>query len=381
MRQSLRLGTIAGIRIGLNWSVLLVMLLLAQILAFTVVPRATPGVPGAVAWLLGVAGAVVFLLSLLAHELAHSLVARVFGVPVERVTLWLLGGASELGGEPPTARADLLIAVAGPATSALLGVGFGGLALALGTVGAPAGVVAVSSWLAGINVLLAVFNLLPGAPLDGGRVLRAALWHWRGDRYWAAVTAARAGRAIGLGLIVLGAVQVVLTGMLGGLWFALIGWFLMAAATAEANTDRYRAMLGRVPVSAAMHTDVTYAEPDRSVAQAVADIYTAPGAVIALRTSDGRPAGLVRPMDLARVPEPARIDTPVSKVATPPPAVPVVEASQPLADVAYMVSRAGTTLVVDHGLLVGVLDPSDVAHATERSALHPPRPDDTRRPT
>ncbi|MEV6931804.1 site-2 protease family protein [Dactylosporangium sp. NPDC051485] len=377
MHQSLRLGTIAGIRVGVNWSVLLIMFLLAQGLAITVIPRSAPAVSGVVAWLLGAAGAVVLLLSLLVHEMAHALVARAYGVRVEQVTLWLLGGAAELGQEPPSARADLLIAGAGPVASAVLAFGFGGLTAGLTAARAPAGVVAVCSWLAGINLLLAAFNLLPGAPLDGGRVLRAALWRWRGDRNWAAVAAARAGRALGVGLIVLGVAQLALGGLLGGLWLALIGWFLMSAASSEANTARYRAELGAVPVSAVMNASPTYADPDRSVAQVVADVDAAPdGGIVALRTGDGRPAGLVRLRELARVPEAERIATPVSRVATPPAALPVIEASEPLADVAATVLRSGTALVVDHGALVGVLGPADVTRAMERSALHRPGPGD-----
>ncbi|MFG2041798.1 site-2 protease family protein [Dactylosporangium sp. NPDC048998] len=372
MKQNLRLGTIAGIRIGVNWSVVVIMVLLVQILALTIVPASAPRLPVVVPWLLGAAGAVVFLLSLLAHELAHALVARAFGIRVEQVTLWLLGGLAEFGQEAPTARADLLTAGAGPATSALLGGGFGGLAVGLGALGAPAGIVAVIGWLGGINVVLAVFNLLPGAPLDGGRVLRAVLWQWRGDRQRAALAATSAGRVIGIGLMALGLVQVVVTGMFGGLWFILVGWFLIAAAAAEAANERYRAQLGRTPVSAAMQTMVPYAGTGSSVAEAVAAADAVPGKyVIALRTPDGHPGGLVRLADLARVPPAERTVTPVSEVARPATAVTVVEASQPLADVANQVSRAGTALVADGGVLVGLLEPADVTHAAERAALHP----------
>ncbi|MEV8514632.1 site-2 protease family protein [Dactylosporangium sp. NPDC051484] len=372
MKQNLRLGTIAGIRVGVNWSVVVIMVLLVQILALTIIPASAPGLPAVVPWLLGLAGAVVFLLSLLAHELAHALVARAFGIRVEQVTLWLLGGLAEFGQEAPTARADLLTAGAGPATSALLGGGFGGLAAGLGALGVPAGVVAVCAWLAGINLVLAVFNLLPGAPLDGGRVLRAVLWQWRGDRQRAALAATNAGRVIGVGLMALGLAQVVATGNFGGLWLILVGWFLIAAATAEAANERYRAQLGRTPVSAAMQTMVPYVGTGSSVAEAVAAADAVPGKyVIALRTPDGRPGGLVRLAELARVPAAERAVTPVSEVAKPATAVTVVEASQPLADVANLVSRAGTALVADSGALVGLLESADVTHAAERAALHP----------
>ncbi|MGI5239799.1 site-2 protease family protein [Dactylosporangium sp. CA-139066] len=371
MRQSLHLATIAGIRVGANWSVLVIAALIVQMLALSVVPAGA-----ALRWLLGAAGAVAFLLSLLGHELAHAFVARAFGVPVERVTLWLFGGVAEFGGEPPSARADLLTAAAGPATSALFGVGAGAVALGLTTAGAPAGVVAVLRWLAGINLLLAAFNLLPGAPLDGGRVLRAVLWRWHGDRNRAALGAARAGRMIGLGLIAFGAAQLLFAGLLGGVWLAMIGWFLMTAAAAEANTVQYRVTLGDVPVSAAMRAPVAGVDPGGSVADAVAALTAEPaGRAVALRTADGRPTGLARAGDLARVPEGRRAGLPVRRVALPPAAVPVIEASRRLADVADLVRRAGTALVVDDdGVLLGLLDRDDVARVAERAALHVDRP-------
>ncbi|MFF5235537.1 site-2 protease family protein [Dactylosporangium sp. NPDC000521] len=238
MKQTLRLGRIAGFPVGVHWSVLVIMALLAQSLATGVLPADAPGTAAPVAWLLGVAGAVLLLVSLLAHELAHALVGRHFGIRVERLTLWLLGGVAEFSDDPPSARADLLVAGAGPLTSVAAAVWFGSAAVLLSAVGGPAAVVVMLLWLTTINLLLAGFNLLPGAPLDGGRVLRAALWWWHGDRARAALTAVRVGHVLGVTMVLAGLVELVLFGLIDGVWTALMGWFLLMAAGAEGTAVR-----------------------------------------------------------------------------------------------------------------------------------------------
>ena len=194
MRASISLGRIAGIRVGINASVFLIIAILVVGLATGQLPAAFPG-RGIVAYVIAaIIAAVLFLASLLAHELAHSLVARRNGIEVESIVLWLLGGVAQLRGEPKTPGADFRIAIVGPLTSLVLAIVFGlaagGFALG-GVTGLPFGVLA---YLAATNAMLAVFNLIPAAPLDGGRVLRAALWRSRGNRQTAAVSAARAGR-------------------------------------------------------------------------------------------------------------------------------------------------------------------------------------------
>jgi Zn-dependent protease len=235
MKQTMPLGRVAGIRIGAHWSALVMVVLIGWLLGAQVLPGLAPHEPAAAYWAVAVPGAVTFIAALLAHELAHSLVARRCGVPVTSITLWALGGVSELGGEPPHARADLLIAAAGPATSLAAGLAFGAIAAAVRAGGGPVIAVAALGWLAVMNVFLAVFNLLPGAPLDGGRILRAALWMRHGDRARATQTAATAGRVLGAVLMAAGAAELLLWGDAGGLWLAVIGMFVMSAATAEAT--------------------------------------------------------------------------------------------------------------------------------------------------
>jgi Zn-dependent protease len=234
MKQSVRLGRVAGIPVGIHWSVIVIVGLIAAILGGSVLPQMAPGEATAAYWAVAIPGALLFVLALLAHELAHAFVALRAQVPVRSITLWALGGVSELGAEPPTARADLQIAVAGPATSLVAAGVFWGLQAGTGAAGGPAIVVAALQWLAIMNALLAAFNLLPGAPLDGGRILRAALWMRHGDRSRAARTAAGAGRVIGGLLIGLGAAEMLLWDGTGGLWLMIIGVFLIMAAGAEA---------------------------------------------------------------------------------------------------------------------------------------------------
>jgi len=373
MKQTLRLGRVAGMPVGVHWSVLVIMALLVQGLAVTVLPHAAPGLAWPVYGALAVAGAVLFLVSLLAHELAHALVAKHYGMPVERVTLWLLGGMAELGGEAPNARADLLVAVAGPATSLAAGgvfaVGaFGGSALGLSTV-----VTATFSWLALINVVLAVFNMLPGAPLDGGRVLRALLWRWRGDRDRAELAAAGVGQAVGLLLVFGGIAEVFYTGSLSGLWLVLVGWFLVSAANAERAGTRLHSLLGDVPVRAVMNPEPVCGYPHQSVAAFIDSVVRrTPYRLFPLREWSGQPAGLVSLGQLAQVPVEERADVQLSQVATPLERVPVVEASQPLAQVASSISGNRLLLAVDGGVLVGVVSAGDIARATELAALSIP---------
>src|SRR5439155_12097581 len=156
-----------------------------------------------------------------------------------------------------------------PLTSIAAGLSFGALTAVAGVLDAPAVVTAAFGWVAVINVVLAVFNLLPGAPLDGGRVLRALLWRRHGDRYRAAMSAARAGHGLGMVLVFVGVAEVLFTGTLSGLWLALLGWFLVSAANVEAAAARYHTLLGRVPVRAVMHDSPVCGHPQQSVGRFV----------------------------------------------------------------------------------------------------------------
>lgn len=234
------LGRWFGIPVKAHWSVLVSVALFATLIAAVYLPEARPGSSTAAYWAAGLVTAPLLFLTLLAHEVAHAVTARHHRIRVRRITLWMLGGLTELEGEAPTPRADALIAAAGPAASlALAAVCAAGAWLA--TSGSL--VAAALGWLASINLVLGVFNLLPGAPLDGGRLLRAALW-WRGhDRAAAATKAARAGRTLGMVLVGLGVVEV-LAGSVLGLWTVLIGWFVLSGSASERYAVQAESLAG-----------------------------------------------------------------------------------------------------------------------------------------
>src|SRR5256886_5383387 len=228
-RSSIRLGRIFGIPVGLDFSLLLIAGLLTLSLGADRSRADSPVEPTAAYGVVGLAAAVLFFASVLAHEIAHSLVARRHGVQVDGITLWMLGGVAKLGGESPTAGAELRIAAAGPATSVGLAVAFGVGALALSALGAPGLLGSALAWLALINGILALFNLIPAAPLGGRRILSALLWFRHGNRYRAAPTAAQVGVVFGWLLVGVGGVGWFAGLGFGGVWAGLLGLVLRRA--------------------------------------------------------------------------------------------------------------------------------------------------------
>jgi Zn-dependent protease len=259
VRQDVPLGRVAGITVAANWTVAVILALITWLLGGSVLPGAVAHQPMAAYWVLACATAVLFLASLLGHEFSHALVARRNGLTVRAITLWMLGGITELEGEPPDAAADLRIAVAGPAVSAAAAGVFLGAAMAVRYAGGPAVVAAALVWLALMNGMIAVFNMLPGAPLDGGRVLRAVLWRHYRDRRRGEVAAARAGQFLGAGIIGIGAAEL-LWDVPGGLWLMLIGWFLVSAADVEKRAATAKSALADVRVADVMTADPQVAQ-------------------------------------------------------------------------------------------------------------------------
>jgi Zn-dependent protease len=231
MSESVHFGRIRGIRIGANWSLFPIFFLIAWSLAVVLLPAAAPGFTGWGYWVFALLTTAGFYAGLVAHELSHAIVAQRHGVLVKRIVLWMFGGVAQLEGDTPDARAELQVAAAGPAASLTIAALAALLAWLLGIIGASSLIVAAVWWLAGINALLAAFNLLPAFPLDGGRILRAALWHRWSDRMRATAVAAKVGQVAGYGLVAIGLLEFLAGGgAFGGLWLALVGWFITVAA-------------------------------------------------------------------------------------------------------------------------------------------------------
>jgi Zn-dependent protease/CBS domain-containing protein len=368
MRQSVHLGRIAGIRIGAHWSVLFIVALLAYVLAANVLPGAAPGQTVTGYGLVAVVLAALFLAGLLAHELAHALVARHYGIGVKRITLWLLGGVSELDGETPTPRAELLVAAAGPLTSLVLGVVAGAASVLLEIVGVSRLVVVGLAWLAWVNVILCVFNLLPGAPLDGGRVLHAGLWKLRRDRYAAQVAADRAGVGLGVALAVVGLLEVVSWRDAAGLWLVLLGWFLIGAARAETAAARVRQALGSRRVRDIMTTEPVYGLDGQSVESFVAEhAVRRPHGTYPVVDLTGRPVGMVRLPRLLRIPAARRAELRLAAVATPLTDDALIGPDDAAWNSAQHLSAATPLVAVaDQGQLVGVVSTRDIQRALGR---------------
>jgi Zn-dependent protease/CBS domain-containing protein len=362
-------------------SVLIIMALIAWGLAGQVFPEAYPGRPGWAYAVVGIAAAVAFFLGLLAHEVAHAVVARRNGVAVEGITLWLFGGVARLKGEAATPGAELRIAGVGPLVSLLLGIAFGAAAVLVAVAGGSGLLVAALSWLGGINILLALFNILPGAPLDGGRLLRAALWKWRGDRTWATVAAARAGRGLGLIMIAVGLVSFILNATVNSLWLALIGWFILGAAGAEQRSAELDRALAGVRVGDVMTPSPDTAPPDISVALFIDRyLFTQRHSTFPL-VKDGLPVGLVTLSRVRAVPAERRAWTSLAEIACPMAEVPVAAPDDPLLDLLPRLNSAtdGRALVLSGGKLVGIVSPVDVSRALEHAALRGPGPRSERR--
>jgi Zn-dependent protease/CBS domain-containing protein len=364
MRESVRLGRIAGVPVGINWSVLVIFVLITLGLAAGRFPLLYPNLHPVVYGVAGLTAGLVFFLSLLAHEVAHAVVARRHGVGVEGITLWLFGGVARLSGEAPDPGAELRIAGVGPLVSVVLAGAFYAVAVVVDAAGAPGIAVGVFTWLALINLVLAAFNLVPAAPLDGGRLLRAVLWRRHGDRQRAAVTAANAGRAFGWLLVAAGLWLFVAFVGIGGLWFMLIGWFLITAANAEAQHARVQAAFADVRVRDVMAPDPVVAPPSISIAEFLDGyVFRNRFSTFPLTTADGRLVGLVTLNRVKRVPPAQRDTTTLAQVACPPSEVATAAPDEPLADLLPRLAQCsdGRAVVVEHERVVGVVSPSDVA--------------------
>ena len=365
----MRLGRIAGVPVSAHWSLLVILVLVADGLATGVLPATVKGASTTAYWLVGVLVAVTFLLSLLAHEVSHAVVARRHGIPVNGITLWMLGGVTSLDQAPADPSTDLRVALVGPLVS------FGCGALALGAAwgahaaGGPRVVVAGLVWLAATNGLLAVFNLLPGAPLDGGRVLRSVLWRRSGDQDAAEVTAARVGRGTGAVLVGLGVLDMLAAGDLtGGVWLMIVGWFLMSAASLEMQATTTRQALGELRVGEVMERDLLWLPGYQPASTAAARVLDAGCDWCPVCDMEGASVGVVaveRLLDAATRPEALRVEhvmRPLSPRIT----------ARPDERLADAVLRAGPTMpvvAVEEGRIVGVVTPRQTVRAVRRARL------------
>lgn len=300
MLNDIKLGKIWGIPISLNYSWFLIFGLLTWSLASGYFPQAYPQLSPISHWALGAVTSLLFAASVLAHELGHSAVALRNRIPVRRISLFIFGGVAEVEREPDAPGQEFRIAIAGPLVSLFLGLFFAGLwALdqALPMLAAP------SEYLMRINLTLALFNLIPGFPLDGGRVLRALVWKWTGNFQRATRLATASGQLVAFAFIGIGVFTIFTGNFLDGLWLAFIGWFLQNAASGAQAYSRLQDSLRGVKVSQVMTTDCVQVPSLASLNQVVEEQVLNGGKACFLISDNGRPDGILTLQEIARIPQ------------------------------------------------------------------------------
>jgi len=360
MKASIRLGSIAGVEVGLHYSWFLVIALLSWSLSASFLPDRYSGWGTSTYWITGIAAALLLFVSVLIHEMAHSLVARARGFPVSGITLFVLGGVSNLKADARKASDEFVIASVGPLTSFVLAGLLWLVWLVVGDGMSP--IDAMLFYLAFINALLGAFNMLPAFPLDGGRVLRSAIWAFTGSHTKATRFASLAGQIVGIGMMVLGVVQFLWGGnLISGIWLALLGWFLQnAAGRTQAETDIQAGVFG-VKVKDVMASDVPTIDPGTSIHDAVFGSLLRRGARALPVCDGGMVVGLLSLTDVKRLPReewPSRI---VRSVMSAAPLV-TVGPDQDLAHAMDLLAGNGIHQlpVIEDGKLVGLISRSQV---------------------
>ncbi len=359
MKSSLRLGRIAGIEIGIHYSWLLALVLITWSLARGFFPQSYPGWDMATYWVTGILAALFLFLSVLVHELAHSLVAIAKGLSVQGITLFIFGGVSNIKGEPERPSVEFVMAIVGPLASLVLAGIFWGLRQAVGQQVSP--LAAILWYLALVNALLAVFNLIPGFPLDGGRVLRSIIWGATGSLTKATNIAATVGRGFGWALIAFGVFQLITGNFLGGIWIAFIGWFLSSAANASRREVRARERLSGVRVRDVMNPIPECISPQISVGDVVRDIFLQRGRRAVPVCQDDELVGIVTLTDIKELPQSKWEYTAVGEIMTRSP-LHTVDTDDGLNSALKLLAEHSLNQVpvLSEGRLVGLLSRADV---------------------
>ena len=271
--KRIHLFTFFGFKVGIDLTWVLLAVLVTWSLASGLFPAYFEGYSSATYWWMGAAGAMGLFISIVFHEFWHSMVARRYGLPMKGITLFIFGGVAEMEDEPQNAKTEFLMAIAGPISSVVLGGIFLLLAWAVAAGDWSAPVAAVLQYLGWLNFILAVFNMLPAFPLDGGRVLRSILWSLKGDLRWSTRIASAIGSGMGMLLIVLGLVTFISGGFIAGIWYFLIGMFIRGAAQMSYRQVLLRRALGGEPISHFMQTNPVTVPPSTSIRDLVNDYF------------------------------------------------------------------------------------------------------------
>ncbi len=355
--------TILGFEVRIDLSWIIIAVLVTWTLAAGVFPHYYKNLSKATYWWMGAAGAVGLFISVIFHELSHSLISRKRGLPIKGITLFIFGGVAEMREEPESAKTEFLMSIAGPVSSILLGIGFYGASTAGRLNSWPIPVNGVFSYLAMINFILAGFNLLPAYPLDGGRVLRSALWRWKGNIRWATRVASSIGSGFGIGLIVLGVFNFIGGNVIGGIWMFLIGLFLRSASQMSYQQLIMRKALEGEPVRRFMKTDLVTVNPSTSIQELVEDyIYQYHYKLFPVVEDSDKLIGCITTKQIKEIPREEWGQRKVAEVATQCSDGNTIEPGTDAMKAISMMSRTGASrlMVAEGGRLVGIIALKDM---------------------
>ncbi|MFA8444201.1 site-2 protease family protein [Yoonia sp.] len=355
--NTIRLFNIDGFEIKLDPSWFLIAGLITWTLSTQYFPVTLPGLTGTAYLMLAIVAMLGFFGSLLLHELSHSVVARSYGVQIKGITLFIFGGVAELETEVPTAKAELWVALAGPAMSLCLSFGFWISSLVIQTVFDITALAVVLSYLATVNLIIAVFNMVPAFPLDGGRVLRAYLWSRHGDVLKATKTAARSGTIFGYTLIILGLMVLFQSAATAGLWYVLIGFFVLAAARSAYQNQLMHSTFDGKTVSAVMVRDPIVVAPELTLSLFVNQVVLKHGVSFAPVVSDGVLIGQIDKDVLSAIDRENWGNTRVGDVFAGLDVATTLAPDMPVEDLLKQIATTGTRkfMVVDDHKLLGVV--------------------------
>ena len=361
--RGVRLFRLLGFEVRLDWSWLIIALLVTWSLARGVFPYQVRGLSPGAYWWMGAAGALGLFVSIVLHELGHSVVARQFGIPMRGITLFVFGGVAEMEREPPTPRSEFLMAIAGPITSIVLAGIFYGMGRVAEAASWPIAGFLVVSYLAWINLALAIFNMVPAFPLDGGRVLRSVLWATQRNFQRATNIASRVGSGFGVLLMLLGVLSFVFGNFITGVWWLVLGLFLREASRASYQQALLREVFAGEPVQRFMTPNPVTVPPATSVRDVVEDyIYKYHHKLIPVANDERELVGCVTVNQIRQIPREDWNRRTAQEVATPCSAENSVAPNDDAVKALSMMRRnqASRLMVVDHGHLVGVITLKDL---------------------
>jgi Zn-dependent protease len=360
--RKIPLFSLFGFKVSIDITWFILAALITWSLAEGVFPYYFKGFSTATYWWMGVAGAIGLFISIVFHEFCHSIVARQFDLPMKGITLFVFGGVAEMNKEPESAKSEFFMAIVGPISSVVLGIICFFLTAAGNSLGWPAPVNSVLLYLGWLNIILAVFNMVPAFPLDGGRVLRSILWYAKGDLRWATNIASKFGSGFGVLLMIWGVISFIMGNFIGGLWYFLIGMFIRGASQTSYRQMLIKETLMGEPISRFMVANAVTAPPSVTVSDLIEDYFYKYHFKMFPVTDDGRLKGCVTTKQVKDLPKeqwPTRKVADIAQPCSPDNAIsPHADAMEALT----LMNRTGNSrlMVVDGDKLMGIISLKDM---------------------